>query len=68
MEAEGGLSRESRCPSDQTVRSHRLPSRKHFDRVNATLRGLEEKSMPKAEPKHVDALLKFAARAYRQSA
>ena len=37
----------------------------HFDRVNATLRGLE-KLHTDAEPKHLDALLKFAARAYRR--
>ncbi len=37
----------------------------HFDRVDATLRGLE-KMHAEAEPKHIDALLKFAARAYRR--
>ena len=37
----------------------------HFDRVNATLRRLE-KMHADAEPKHLDALLKFAARAYRR--
>jgi len=37
----------------------------HFDRINATLRGLE-KMHTDAEPKHLDALLKFAARAYRR--
>jgi hypothetical protein len=39
--------------------------RDHFDRVNATLRGLEKERMD-AEPKHIDALLRFAARAYRR--
>ncbi len=39
--------------------------RGHFERVNATLRGLE-KEHTDAEPKHLDALLRFAARAYRR--
>ena len=39
--------------------------REHFDRVNATLRGLEKEHV-EAEPKHLDALLRFAARAYRR--
>jgi len=39
--------------------------RDHFDRVNATLRGLE-KEHADAEPKHLEALLRFAARAYRR--
>ena len=39
--------------------------RDHFDRVNATLRTLEKERMD-AEPKHLDALLRFAARAYRR--
>jgi uncharacterized protein DUF1592/uncharacterized protein DUF1588/uncharacterized protein DUF1587/uncharacterized protein DUF1585/uncharacterized protein DUF1595 len=37
----------------------------HFDRVNATIRGIERKRL-EAEPKHLDALLAFAARAYRR--
>jgi hypothetical protein len=37
----------------------------HFDGINATLRGLE-KMHKDAEPKHLDAVLKFAARAYRR--
>ncbi|HVY93862.1 MAG TPA: DUF1592 domain-containing protein, partial [Bryobacteraceae bacterium] len=37
----------------------------HFDRINATLRGLE-KMHAEAEPKHVIALQKFAAKAYRR--
>ncbi len=39
--------------------------REFYDGVNATLRGLE-KEHHDAEPKHLDALLKFAARAYRR--
>jgi hypothetical protein len=39
--------------------------RYHFDTVNATLRGLEKEHLD-AEPKHLDALAAFAARAYRR--
>ena len=39
--------------------------REHFDGVNSTLRNLE-KMRTDAEPKHLDALLRFAARAYRR--
>jgi hypothetical protein len=39
--------------------------REHFDRVNATLRGLEKEHL-ESEPKQIDALLRFAARAYRR--
>jgi mono/diheme cytochrome c family protein len=39
--------------------------RDHFNGVNATLRGLE-KEHADAEPKHLEALLQFAARAYRR--
>jgi Protein of unknown function (DUF1592)/Protein of unknown function (DUF1588)/Protein of unknown function (DUF1587)/Protein of unknown function (DUF1595)/Protein of unknown function (DUF1585) len=39
--------------------------RDHFDHVNNTLRSLE-KERKDAEPKHLEALLKFAARAYRR--
>jgi hypothetical protein len=39
--------------------------RDHFKRVNDTLRGLE-KMHTDAEPKHLEALVKFAARAYRR--
>jgi len=37
----------------------------HFDRVNATLRSIE-KARIDAEPRHLDALLTFASRAYRR--
>jgi hypothetical protein len=37
----------------------------HFNRVNSTLRSLE-KERTDAEPKHLEALQKFAARAYRR--
>ena len=37
----------------------------HFDRVNATIRGIERKRL-EAEPRQLDALLAFAARAYRR--
>jgi hypothetical protein len=39
--------------------------REHFERVNATLRHLE-KEHADGEPKHLEALLRFAARAYRR--
>ncbi|MCU1263268.1 MAG: hypothetical protein JWO80_6153 [Bryobacterales bacterium] len=39
--------------------------RDHFDRVNTTLRTLE-KERTEAEPKHLEALLRFAAHAYRR--
>jgi hypothetical protein len=39
--------------------------RAHFKRINDTLRGLE-KERAEAEPLHVQALLKFAAHAYRR--
>ncbi|HEV3217187.1 MAG TPA: DUF1592 domain-containing protein [Vicinamibacterales bacterium] len=37
----------------------------HFDRVNSTLRGIEQERL-EAEPRQLDELLKFAARAYRR--
>ena len=37
----------------------------HFDRVNAAIRTVERKRL-EAEPRHIDALLAFAARAYRR--
>ncbi len=39
--------------------------RDHFQRVNTTIRGVE-KMRVEAEPRHLEALLKFAARAYRR--
>jgi hypothetical protein len=39
--------------------------RDHFDRVNATLRKLEKERMD-AEPKHLEALIRFTAHAYRR--
>ncbi len=39
--------------------------RDYFDRMNANVRALEE-SRTAAEPSHIDALLTFAARAYRR--
>ena len=37
----------------------------HFERVNATIRGVERRRL-EAEPRQLDALLTFAARAYRR--
>jgi Protein of unknown function (DUF1592)/Protein of unknown function (DUF1588)/Protein of unknown function (DUF1585)/Protein of unknown function (DUF1595) len=42
-----------------------LAIRDHFDRMNATLRNLE-KERKDAEPKHLEALLRFTERAYRR--
>ena len=42
-----------------------LAIRDHFDRMNATLRNLE-KERAAAEPKQLDALIRFAERAYRR--
>ena len=39
--------------------------RDHFQRVNDTLRSVEQMRID-AEPRHLDALLRFAARAYRE--
>ena len=39
--------------------------RDHFERVNKTLRELEKEKIA-SEPKHLDAILRFAARAYRR--
>jgi len=39
--------------------------REHFDGINATIRNLEKMRIA-SEPKHLDALLKFAAKAYRR--
>ena len=39
--------------------------RDHYDRIDATLRGIE-KARQLAEPKHLEALVRFAARAYRR--
>jgi hypothetical protein len=39
--------------------------RDHFERVNTTLRNLEKERI-EAEPKHLESLLQFAARAYRR--
>jgi len=39
--------------------------REHFARVNATIREVEQARLD-AEPTHLDALMKFAARAYRR--
>ncbi len=39
--------------------------REHFERVNATIRAVE-RMRTEAEPRHLDALVRFAARAYRR--
>jgi hypothetical protein len=42
-----------------------LAIRDHFDRMNNTLRNLENETAA-AEPKHLESLMRFAARAYRR--
>lgn len=50
-------------PANDPIAPHAI--RDHFDRINATLRALE-KERKEAEPKHLQALLRFVARAYRR--
>jgi hypothetical protein len=50
-------------PENDSVAAQAI--RDHFDRVNQTLRNLE-KEWADAEPKHLEALLRFAERAYRR--
>ena len=50
-------------PKNDPVAS--LAIRDHFDRVNTTLRNLDKERVD-AEPKHLEALLRFAAHAYRR--
>lgn len=50
-------------PGNDPIAPHAI--RDHFDRIDATLRGLE-KQRREAEPKHLEALLGFADRAYRR--
>ena len=50
-------------PSDNPIAMQAI--RDHFQRVNDTIRSVEHMRV-EAEPRHLDALLKFAARAYRR--
>jgi Protein of unknown function (DUF1592)/Protein of unknown function (DUF1588)/Protein of unknown function (DUF1587)/Protein of unknown function (DUF1595)/Protein of unknown function (DUF1585) len=50
-------------PKNDTIAPQAI--RDHFERVNTTLRNLEKERVD-AEPKHLEALLRFAARAYRR--
>ena len=50
-------------PSNNLVAMQAI--RDHFERVNNTIRSVERMRV-EAEPRHLDALLKFAARAYRR--
>jgi hypothetical protein len=60
---EAYLAKAAADPSNDPVAAEAISD--HFDRVNSTLRSLE-KERTDAEPKHLEALLKFAARAYRR--
>jgi hypothetical protein len=57
------LARAKADPANDPVAPQAI--REHFDRINSTLRKLE-KERADAEPKHLQALLRFAARAYRR--
>ena len=57
------LAKAAADPSNDPVAAEAI--RHHFDGINATLRGLE-KEHAAAEQKQLDALLQFAARAYRR--
>jgi mono/diheme cytochrome c family protein len=57
------LARAQACPENDPVAAEAI--RVHFDRMNTTLRNLE-KERAAAEPKHLEALLRFAQRAYRR--
>lgn len=57
------LAKAAADPENDAVASKAI--RDHFDRVNGTLRSLE-KERADAEPKHLEALLHFAERAYRR--
>jgi hypothetical protein len=50
-------------PTNDPVAPHAI--RDHFERINTTLRDLE-KQRKEAEPKHLDAIVRFATRAYRR--
>ncbi len=57
------LAKAAADPANDPIAPHAI--RDHFDRINATLRALE-KQRKEAEPKHLEALLRFAGRAYRR--
>jgi hypothetical protein len=57
------LAKAAADPSNDPIAPRAI--REHFDGINATLRGLEKMRL-EAEPKHLDALIRFASRAYRR--
>jgi hypothetical protein len=57
------LAKAAEDPTNDPVAAEAI--RAHFDQMNATLRGLE-KERAEAEPRQLEALLQFAARAYRR--
>jgi hypothetical protein len=57
------LAKAAADPTNDPVAAQAI--RAHFDQVNATLRSLE-KERAEAEPRQLEALLQFAARAYRR--
>ena len=57
------LAKAAAVPTNDPVAPEAI--REHFNGINATLRALEKEHIA-AEPKHLDALFQFAARAYRR--
>ena len=57
------LAKAAADPTNDPVAAEAI--RDHFDQMNATLRGLE-KERAEAEPRQLETLLQFAARAYRR--
>lgn len=57
------LAKATADPTNDPVAPHAI--RDHYDRINATLRDLE-RQRKQAEPKHLEALVRFATRAYRR--
>jgi hypothetical protein len=57
------LAKAAADPTNDPVAAEAI--RAHFDKMNAALRGLE-KERAEAEPRQLEALLQFAARAYRR--
>jgi len=57
------LAKAAANPSNDPIAEHAI--RTHYDEINATLRNIEKLKVA-AEPKHLDSLRQFAARAYRR--
>ncbi|MBL8221012.1 MAG: DUF1592 domain-containing protein, partial [Bryobacterales bacterium] len=60
---EAYLAKAAANPSNDAIAAHAI--RTHYDEINETLRNIEKLKVA-AEPKHLDSLRQFAARAYRR--